>query len=91
MVRHAKEIKEAFKTYSDHLQATRNERSTEVIFITGQSGSGKTTLVPFLTPDDKLPDDVMQKFKDSEPDTNAVTDAKFLNLMPVDKGGGFDG
>lgn len=44
LVHHAKEINEAFKIRSEHLQATWKERNTECIFITGKSGVGKTTL-----------------------------------------------
>ena len=44
LVNHAKKINEAFKVRAEYLQATQQERNTEVIFITGGSGSGKTTL-----------------------------------------------
>lgn len=44
LVNHAKKINEAFKVRAEFLQATQQERNTEVIFITGGSGSGKTTL-----------------------------------------------
>ena len=44
LVHHAKKINEAFKVRSEYLQATQQNRKTEVIFITGKSGAGKTTL-----------------------------------------------
>lgn len=44
LVYQAKKINEAFKVRSEYLQATQQNRSTEVIFITGKSGAGKTTL-----------------------------------------------
>ena len=44
LVYHAKEINEAFRIRSAHLQATQQSRNTEVVFITGESGTGKTTL-----------------------------------------------
>lgn len=54
LVHHAREINEAFKTYSTHLQATQQERSTEVVFITGRAGSGKTTLAKRIAAEQKL-------------------------------------
>ena len=44
LVYQSKRINEAFKIRAEHLQATAQERNTEVIFITGESGTGKTTL-----------------------------------------------
>ena len=44
LVYQAKKINEAFKVRSEYLQATQQNRKTEVIFITGKSGAGKTTL-----------------------------------------------
>ena len=44
LVNYSRKIAEAFKVRSEFLQATRKERSTECIFITGGSGMGKTTL-----------------------------------------------
>ena len=44
LVRYAPLINEAFKVRSEYLQATKLERNTEVIFITGPAGCGKTTL-----------------------------------------------
>ena len=44
LIYHSKQINEAFKLRAEHLQATKQNRNTEVIFITGESGAGKTTL-----------------------------------------------
>ncbi len=44
LVYQSKKINEAFKLRAEHLQATEQNRNTEVIFITGESGTGKTTL-----------------------------------------------
>lgn len=54
LIYHAKEINEAFKTRSAYLQATRQNRNTEVIFITGPSGCGKTTLAKKIATERKL-------------------------------------
>lgn len=44
LVQKSRLINEAFKVRSEYLQATKLERNTEVIFITGPAGCGKTTL-----------------------------------------------
>lgn len=44
LVQYARQINEAFKVRSEHLQATMQERQMQCIFITGSAGSGKTTL-----------------------------------------------
>ena len=44
LISHAREINEAFKIRAEYLQATKLERNTEVIYITGPAGCGKTTL-----------------------------------------------
>lgn len=54
LIYHAKEINEAFKTRSAYLQATRQNRNTEVMYITGPSGCGKTTLAKKIAADRKL-------------------------------------
>ena len=44
LVNYSRKIELAFKVRSEYLQATRKERQTECIYITGASGCGKTTL-----------------------------------------------
>ena len=44
LVKYSKQINEAFKVRSEHLQATVKERHMECIYISGQQGCGKSTL-----------------------------------------------
>lgn len=44
LVNYSRKIAEAFKVRSEYLQATRKDRNTECIYITGGSGTGKTSL-----------------------------------------------
>lgn len=54
LVQYAQKINEAFKVRSEHLQATRQERQTDVIYITGASGCGKTTLAKKIAKEKNL-------------------------------------
>lgn len=44
LIENAREIETAFKFRADYLQATQQERKTEVVYITGPAGCGKSTL-----------------------------------------------
>lgn len=54
LVYQSKKINEAFKLRAEHLQATQQNRNTEVIFITGESGTGKTTFAKKIATERKL-------------------------------------
>lgn len=54
LVHHARKINEAFKVRAEYLQATQQNRSTDVIFITGRSGAGKTTLAKKIAAEKRL-------------------------------------
>lgn len=54
LIKYADKIREAFKIRSEMLAATRKDRNTEVIYISGESGSGKTTLAKKLCRDRKM-------------------------------------
>ena len=54
LVQQNKKIEMAFKVRAEHLLATKKDRNTECIFISGTSGSGKTTLAKRIATDKKL-------------------------------------
>ena len=54
LVQQNKKIEMAFKVRAEHLLATKKDRNTECIFISGTSGSGKTTLAKRIADDKKL-------------------------------------
>lgn len=54
LIYNSKEIDKAFKLRSEHLQATKQSRNTEVVYITGDAGTGKTTLAKRIAADRNL-------------------------------------